>query len=85
MADVDIPALIAQRAALDEVIAAAEFDALVELVAAKDAYRADASEANRLRKAAAVTLVQQLRGHLRANRPGTRIGGDAFISTTPEG
>lgn len=80
MADVDLAALIAQRAALDEAIGGAHDDALAELVAAKAAYRADPSEANRARKAAAVTAVQQVRAHLREGRTTTQVGGDAFLS-----
>lgn len=80
MADVDLAALIAQRAALDDQITAAHDDALAELVAAKEAFRADPSEANRYRKAAAVGAVQRLRGHLRVGRTTTQVGGDAFVS-----
>lgn len=80
MADVDLAALIAQRAALDDQITAAHDDALAELVAAKEAFRADPSEANRYRKAAAVGAIQRLRLHLRAGRTSTQVGGDAFVS-----
>jgi membrane protein involved in colicin uptake len=82
MADVDLAALIAQRAALDAAIGGAHDDALNELVAAKDAYRTDPSETNRARKAAAVAAVQLVRAHLREGRTAPQVGGDAFLSPT---
>jgi hypothetical protein len=53
--------------------------AVAELVAAKDAYRRNPSEANRARKAAAVAAVQALRADERSGRTGPRVAGDAFI------
>lgn len=82
MADVDLRALIQQKESIDHQLAQMEAQALTELVDAKDAHRADPSEANRLRKAAAVTQIQRLRGYQRAGRTGTRVGGDAFLSPT---
>jgi len=60
--------------------AEAEEAAVVELVAAKDAFRADPSDANRERKAAAVAAVQAVRFEERANRTGIRLAGDAFVN-----
>ncbi len=57
-----------------------EDEAVVELVAAKDAYRDDPSEANRQRKADAVAAVQALRFEERANRTGIRVAGDAYVT-----
>jgi len=85
MADVDLAALIEQRAALDAQITEAHVAALSELIDAKAAYRDDPTEQNRARKAAAVATLQQLRAHLRAGRTGVQVGGDAFVSTPSEG
>jgi len=85
MADVDLAALLEQRAALDAQITDAHVQALSELIDAKDAYRADPTEENRLRKAAAGATIQQLRAHLRAGRTAPAVAGDAFISTPSEG
>lgn len=52
--------------------------AVAELVAAKDAYRTDPSDANRDRKAAAVAAVQALRAAERADRTGVQVCGDAY-------
>lgn len=85
MPDVDVAALLEQRAALDAQLEAAEAGVLAELVAAKEAYRADPSPENKVRKAAAVGAVQQLRAHLRVGRTSNQVGGDAFVSTPSEG
>lgn len=60
-----------------------EDEGVRELIAAKDAYRADPSEANRARKAAAVDYVQSLRTEERDQPGRMRISGDAFTSDTP--
>lgn len=52
--------------------------AVAELVAAKDAYRADPSA--RARRDAAVAAVQEIRAAERAGRPGLRPAGDAFVT-----
>lgn len=52
--------------------------AVAELVAAKDACRADSSDANRARKTAAIAAVQAIRAEERANRTAVGIVGDAF-------
>ncbi len=57
-----------------------EEEAVAELVAAKDAYRDDPSEANRQRKADAVAAVQAVRFEERANRAGVRVAGDAYVT-----
>lgn len=56
-----------------------EDEAGVELVAAKDAYRDDPSENNRLRRDRAVAEIQQIRRDKRAGR-GMAIAGDAFVN-----
>lgn len=56
-----------------------EEEAVAELVAAKEAFRDDPSEANRRRKADAVAAVQAARFEERANRTGIRVAGDAFV------
>ena len=60
--------------------AEAEEAAVEELVAAKDAYRGDPSDTNRLRKAVAVAAVQAIRFEERANRSGIRLAGDAYVT-----
>lgn len=58
-----------------------EEDALAELVAAKDAYRADQSPANKARRQAAMDTVREIRQQERS-RPGRQmVAGDAFSST----
>lgn len=52
--------------------------AVAELVAAKDAYRADPSGENRARKVAAVEAVRAIRAEERTDA--VRIGGDAFVT-----
>lgn len=60
--------------------AVAEEDALVEMTAAKDAYREDPSPGNKARRAAAVAAVQAIRAEER-NHPGRQfVAGDAFVS-----
>lgn len=67
---------------LEHMLAHAEREdiAVIELVAAKDAYQADPSDANRERKAAAVAAVLAIRAEERAQRPGMRVCGDAYVS-----
>ncbi len=57
-----------------------EEEAVAKLVAAKDAFRDDPSEANRQRKADAVAAVQAVRLAERANRTGVRVVGDAYVT-----
>lgn len=59
--------------------AESEEAAVADLVAAKDAFRADPSEDNRQHKADAVAAVQAVRAEERANRVGVRLAGDAFV------
>jgi hypothetical protein len=51
--------------------------AVDQLVAAKDAYREDPSEANRKAKEKAVAKVQKIRADEREGRAGLSVGGDA--------
>jgi hypothetical protein len=79
------PKLVQQRwiADLEHALpyAEAEEAAVEELVAAKDAYRADPSAENKARRAAAVEAVSAVRAEERS-RPGRQmVAGDAFIST----
>lgn len=53
-----------------------ELAAVDQLVAAKDAYRTDPTEANRKAKAKAVAKVQKIRAEDRQGRTGL-VGGDA--------
>lgn len=58
-----------------------EEEAVAELVAAKDAYREDASGENKARKAAAAAAVRAIRNEERS-RPGRQmVAGDAFTGT----
>lgn len=82
MADIDLAELLAQRAALEQQIADRHDLVLAELVAAKEAARADPTETNRARRAAAVAQVQQLRAALREGRTVPQVGGDAFVSSS---
>lgn len=59
--------------------AEAEEAVLGELVAAKDAYREDQSEPNRVRRAAAVAAVQAVRNAERGRS--RKMTGDTFVST----
>jgi hypothetical protein len=82
----DIGKLVARAAAAQAALADAESGALAELVAAKDAHRANPTDKTRARKAAAVEAVQQLRAVQRAGRgEGPSVGGDAFVTTGSEG
>ncbi len=79
----DIEALLRQVAEAKAALLQAETEATEELIHAKDAYRADPSDENRERKAAAVERIQALRRAVRADReqsPGGRLGGDVFLS-----
>lgn len=82
MGDVDVRDLLARKAELDGQFADLEAAALVELVDAKDALRADPdSEEAKQRKTAAVEAVQLFRELTRAGRT-VAVGGDAVVSTT---
>lgn len=67
---------------LERMLPYAEWEdaAVAELVAAKDAFRADPSEVNRVRKADAVAAVQAIRAEERSNRSGVRVAGDAYVA-----
>jgi hypothetical protein len=54
-----------------------ETAAVDQLVAAKDAYREDPSEANRKARDKAVAKVQKIRAEEREGRTGLSVGGDA--------
>lgn len=72
--------LIAQKEAADAALREAEEGLLAELVAAKEAFRADPSPENLARKEAAVDAIRAYRGVVRAER-GARhqVAGDAFV------
>jgi len=76
----DLQDLLANRRAAEDALAAAEGDLLADLVAAKDAHRANPTQDSRARKAAAVEAVQEYRAATRAGRSGHGVGGDAFLS-----
>lgn len=61
--------------------AEAEEAAVVELVAAKDAYRADPSPDNKTRRDAAIAAVGAIRTEERSHPGRHMVAGDAFIST----
>jgi hypothetical protein len=67
---------------LDHALGFAEEEeyALVELVAAKEVYADDPSQANKDRKAAAVAAVQDIRARERVRRGNRLIGGDAYTN-----
>lgn len=77
----DTDDLLARKGQLDTEITDGSAAALSELLDAKAAYRADASEANRARKRAAAENVQRFRAVQRAGRTGHAVGGDAYITT----
>jgi hypothetical protein len=57
-----------------------EEDALVELTAAKDAYRDDPTTLNKARRATAVAVVREVRVQERS-RPGRQmVAGDAYVT-----
>jgi len=85
MPDVDLETLLTQRADLDAQVDAAHQAALDELVAAKDAHRADPNPDTEARKAAAVEAITRIRKHLRADRTGVAVAGDAFTVNGNEG
>lgn len=58
-------------------LAAAESDAIAELIAAKAAYRANPNPGRLKRKQDAVTAIQRIRAAARAGRKGNTVGGDA--------
>lgn len=55
-----------------------EDEAVAELVAAKDAYRADPTTENKAAKADAVEAVQAIRNEERADRVGVTVSADSF-------
>lgn len=60
--------------------AEAEEAALVEMTAAKDAYREDPSPDNKARRAAAVAAVQAIRLEERTHPGRQLVAGDAFVT-----
>lgn len=73
--------LYAAKAAADAALAGAEADLLAELAEAKAACRCNpADDLARRRKAAAVADVQAYRATVRADRTGTTVAGDAYIT-----
>ena len=62
-----------------------EAEAEAVLIAAKDAYRADPTAANRQAKADAVADIRRLRAAARVGRAGNAVAGDVFVTTGTEG
>lgn len=78
----DVAALLAQKADLEAQLVAAEQDALAELLAAKEAYRANPTNETAQRRLDAIAAIQAIRALVRAGRP-LAVGGDAFVATIP--
>ena len=81
----DVGALVAALADAKAALERAEVTATEELIAAKAAYQDSPTLVNRQRKATAVAAIQALRAAVRADRPGTRVGVDAYVGDEPEG
>jgi len=82
----DIADLLAQKADIDRQVLDAMAAAETELLAAKEAYRADPTNETAQRRLDAIAAIQAIRAAVRAGRP-LAVAGDAFVvaSTTSEG
>jgi hypothetical protein len=76
----DLERLLAAKRDADRQLAEAEEGLLVELVAAKKAYRADRTPANRERRDASVAAIGAYRGVVREGRTVHEIAGDAVAA-----